>query len=357
MGRSDGCQTVPQEKHTVSVATPRTPSAVLPAARGPLTTWLLAHLADPPHDVGTPPPVTEDPLVGDDLHLALYLCYELHYRGLAGVDEGWEWEPSLLAARATFEQAFEDALVADVGFRPVAGDIEEELQLVLAAPGGPSLSSYLLEHGSLEELQEMSIHRSAYQLKEADPHSWGLPRLGGRAKAALVEIQADEYGGGVESEMHASLFADVLVALGLDPTYGAYLDRLPGPTLATVNLISLFGLHRRWRGALIGHLAVFEMTSVRPMGRYAELCARLDLPDEARRFYDVHVVADAVHEVVASRDLAGGFVAAEPDRAADVSFGARALMAVEERFARSLLDAWGAGRSSLLPETARAAAA
>jgi hypothetical protein len=86
------------------------------------------------------------------------------------------------------------------------------------------------------------------------------------------------------------------------------------------------------------------------MGRYADLCARLGLPVEARRFYDVHVVADAVHEVVAGRDLAGGFVAAEPDRAGDVSFGARALMAVEDRFARSMLDAWAEGRSSLLPD-------
>jgi len=337
----------------VSVAT--SPSlartAALPEARGPLTAWVLAHLSAPPHDVGRPPPVVDDPLVGDDLHLALYLCYELHYRGFDGVDEGWEWEPSLLAARATFEQAFEAALVAEVGHRPVTGDIEDELRRILAEPGGPSLSSYLRDDGSLEQLREYSIHRSAYQLKEADPHSWCLPRLGGRAKAALVEIQADEYGGGVEAEMHATLFADVMVALGLDPTYGAYLDRLPGPTLATVNLVSLFGLHRRWRGALVGHLAVFEMTSVGPMGRYAELCDRLGLPEEARRFYDVHVLADAVHEVVASRDLAGGFVAAEPDLAGDVVFGALALMAVEGRFARSMLDTWALARSSLLPDS------
>jgi hypothetical protein len=310
---------------------------------------LLAALASAPHDVGPPPPVTEDPLTGDDLHLALYLAYELHYRGLPGVDEAWEWEPSLVAARTVWERAFEEALVAEVGRPVVDGDIEAELRALIDGADGPSLSTALLEGGSLERLREFSVHRSAYQLKEADPHSWGLPRIGGRAKAALVEIQADEYGGGVEAEMHASLFADVLTALGLDATYGAYLDRLPGTTLATVNLISLFGLHRRWRGALIGHLAVFEMTSVVPMGRYAELCGRLGLPDEARRFYDVHVVADAVHQVVASRDLAAGFVEAEPDLAGDVVFGARALMAVEGRFARALLDAWAAGRSSLLP--------
>ena len=332
------------------VAAPPPPvRAPLPESRGPLTAWLLAALGAVPHDVGTPPQVADDPLVGDDLHLALYLCYELHYRGLAGVDEGWEWEPSLLAARAIFERAFEEALVTELGRPPVDAGIEEELQRILASADGPSLSTFLLERRSHELLREFSVHRSAYQLKEADPHSWGLPRIGGRAKAALVEIQADEYGGGVEAEMHASLFADVMTALGLDATYGAYLDRLPGSTLATVNLVSLFGLHRRWRGALVGHLAVFEMTSVVPMGRYAELCRRLGLPDEARRFYDVHVAADAVHQVVASRDLAAGFVEAEPDRAADVAFGARALMAVEGRFARALLDAWAAGRSSLLP--------
>jgi len=31
----------------------------------------------------------------------------------------------------------------------------------------------------------------------------------------------------------------------------------------------MFGLHRRFRGALVGHLAIFEMTSIGPMGRYA----------------------------------------------------------------------------------------
>jgi hypothetical protein len=335
----------------VSVATPPSlvPIAPLPAPRGPLTEWLLAALAAPPHDVGDPPAVTEDPLTGDDLHLALYLCYELHYRGLPGVDEEWEWEPSLVAARTTWGRAFEEALVADVGRPAVDGDIEAELRTLIDTADGPSLSTFLLERGSLELLREFSVHRSAYQLKEADPHSWGLPRIAGRAKAALVEIQTDEYGRGVEAEMHASLFADVLGALGLDATYGAHVDRLPGTTLATVNLISLFGLHRRWRGALVGHLAAFEMTSVVPMGRYAELGRRLGLPEEARRFYDVHVVADAVHQVVASRDLAAGFVELEPARAGDVLFGARALLAVEERFARALLDAWAAGRSSLLP--------
>src|SRR5205085_722733 len=182
-------------------------------------------------------------------------------------------------------------------------------------------------HGTLEQFREFAVHRSAYQLKEADPHTWAIPRLDGEAKAALVEIQADEYGGGRATAMHATLFASTLRRLGLDDRYGAYLDDIPGVTLATVNLISLFGLHRRWRGALVGHLAIFEMASVAPNTRYGNALRRLGLPVEATRFYDEHVAADAVHEITACRPLAGSLAAAEPALAGDVLFGARAIMA------------------------------
>src|SRR5207253_3145280 len=137
-----------------------------------------------------------------------------------------------------------------------------------------------------------------WQLKEADPHSWAIPRLAGRPKAALVEIQKDEYGEGVERDMHQVLFGLTMHSLGLDPSYGAYLDHLPAVTLATVNLVSLFGLHRKWRGALCGHLATFEMTSVQPMGNYAAAMRRLGMSTDSRHFYEVHVVADAHHSSV-----------------------------------------------------------
>jgi hypothetical protein len=338
----------------MTLTAPRWPTAragSLPAARGPLSAFLLEHLRRPVHHLPAAPPVREDPLSGDDTQLFLYLCYELHYRGLPGVDERWEWEPGLLAARADVEAAFERALVDLVGVAGrISGDVTQKLRTLIASAGGISLSRYMLERGTLEQFREFALHRSAYQLKEADPHSWAIPRLSGRPKSALIEIQCDEYGGGRPGHTHAELFADTMTALGLDAAYGAAVDRLPGTTLATVNLVSYLGLHRRWRGALIGHLAVFEMTSVEPMGRYAAALRRLGLPPSATHFYDVHVVADAHHQVVAATDLAGGLADAEPALAGDILFGARALMAVEQRFAVRLLDSWAEGRSSLHPE-------
>ena len=321
-----------------------------PPPRGPLSAHLLEHLLEPPHEVPPAPPPEDDPLCGDDSQLALYCCYELHYRSLAGVDEAWEWEPSLLALRRRLESGFERRLREELGPAPVPepGGMERALCQVIDAGDGPSLSLYMQERGTLQEMREFAVHRSAYQLKEADGHTWGIPRLRGGPKAALVEIQLDEYGGGAEAEMHSTLFAATMAALGLDASYGAYLDLLPGTTLATTNLISLFGLHRRWRGALAGHLAVFEATSVGPMGRYRDALERLGIGPEAQRFYDVHVEADVHHRVVACRELAGGLADAEPALAADIVFGAKALMLVEERFTMALLDAWGSGRSSLL---------
>lgn len=163
----------------------------------------------------------------------------------------------------------------------------------------------------------------------------------------MVEIQTGEYGNGDPSAMHAVLFADTLYLLGLDERYGAYIDHVPGITLTTGNLISLFGLHRRWRAALVGHLSLFEMSSVEPMGRYAETIRRLGFPEGAARFYDEHVTADAHHQNVGRNLIAGGLVDDEPILGGEVVFGARALASVESAFSRHLLDCWARPTSSL----------
>jgi hypothetical protein len=315
----------------------------LPAPRGAVTDLLVDAL---PRPIAALPPAA--PTSEEDLQLALYLCYELHYRGLPGVDDRWEWEPSLLALRAALEREFEAALRRDVPAPTPRRAMDEELRAIEAADDGPSLSRHLERDGTLEQFLEFVAHRSAYQLKEADPHSWALPRLHGGPKAAMVEIQADEYGGGDPRRIHAVLFARAMDALGLDSRYGAYVDRLPAVTLATVNLMSMFGLHRRLRGAIVGHLALFEMTSSVPNRRYANGLRRLGFDGDATAFFDEHVVADAVHESVAAVDLAGGLARQDPSLAADILWGAAALAELDDRFARHLLGRWAEGRGSLL---------
>src|SRR5690242_11618823 len=50
----------------------------------------------------------------EDVQLTLFVLYELHYAGVEGVDDAWEWAPDLLRARAVLEEAFERELRARV---------------------------------------------------------------------------------------------------------------------------------------------------------------------------------------------------------------------------------------------------
>jgi hypothetical protein len=317
-----------------------------------LSERLIAELKAPPHVLSNEcVPAPDDPLGDEDLQLALYVLYELHYRGFDRVDDGWEWEPSLLCLRLALERLFEDALLDAIGppgHAPDPDEMDLALRGIADDDEGPSLSQFVEREATLEQTVEFLVHRSAYQLKEADPHSWALPRLSGPPKAALVEVQADEYGGGRADRIHAHLFAESMEALGLDGAYGAYLDLNPGVTLATVNLMSFLGLHRRWRGAIVGHLALFEMTSSIPNRRYASGLRRLGFEGAATEFFDEHVEADAVHENIAAVDLAGGLARAEPEVAPDIIWGARALAELDARWGRHVLASWSRGATSLL---------
>jgi Iron-containing redox enzyme len=309
---------------------------------------LVDALRRPPHAV-----LAVQAADHEDLQLALFVCYELHYQGWAEVDEAWEWNPSLLALRAGLEECFEAELRDRIPeHEPVtATEVPQALATLVAADDrvpSASAAGFLQRHATREQFTEFVVHRSVY-LKEADPYTWGIARLSGRAKAALVEIQVDEYGGGRAERMHVELFRSMLDSLGIDSTYGAYVDAVPAVTLATSNLISLFGLHRRLRGVLVGHLAAFEMTSSIPNRRYGDGLRRLGGDRTATRFFDEHVEADAVHEQIAAVDLCGGYVAAEADQeaaAADVLFGAACCLAVDSAASDHMLDAWRAGHTS-----------
>jgi hypothetical protein len=293
---------------------------------------------------GTPAPdLSAVPVLDDDFQLALWCCYELHYRGFDGVDPEAEWDPAVLAFRAELEEPFTRWLQALVTQEPSATvPVADQLRALIDADDGPSMAAYLHRHATREQFREFLLNRSVYQLKEADPHSYGIPRLDGAVKAALVEIQADEYGGGRAERMHAELFRTTMRWLGLDDTYGRYVPDVPGVTLALSNTMSLFALHGRWTGALLGHLAALEMTSTLPNRRYASGAARLGATEDQARYFTEHVEADAVHEQIAAHDLCGKYAEENPDAVPDILFGATCCLALDNLLAVHLLTAWDA---------------
>lgn len=313
------------------------------AQRGELSGAVIDALGRSP---GSPLPGlgSVDPF-GDDLHLALHTCYELHYQGFPEVDPGWEWDPGLLTLRAEMERVFLDALREAV---PGGDDLDAELERLLVVPDEPSgTGAYLLDEGHWWQVREYFLHRSIYHHKEADPYAWMIPRLRGQAKASLVAVEFDEFGGGRGERVHAQLYADLLAGAGLNPDYLHYLDVVGAPMLALVDMMSLFGLHRRHRGALVGHLAAVEITSPPGARRMVDTLRRFDADPACIRFYTEHVEADAVHEQVMRHGVIADLLVQEPEQRAAMVFGIQVTNLLEDRFAEYMLDAWRAGRSSL----------
>jgi hypothetical protein len=332
--------------HTSITAEP-----ALPAAHGPLSTAVHRALTGPPsgdHLARIGASVRDSDPYGLDLQLALCMCYELHYRGFVGVDPTWEWNPALLHLRAELERVFLAGVRRDVGPIDPGHTSAAEMEALSVEPAdGTGPSDYLRDKGSWQQMREYFVHRSLYHLKEGDPHAWAIPRLMGIAKAAFVAVEFDEYGAGQGARLHQQLFADLLAAAGLDSTYLGYLDAVPAESLAAVNLMSVFGLHRWLRGAAVGHFAATEITSPPGSRRMVQALQRMGAPPACIGFYGEHVEADAVHEQVVRIDVVGDLVAREPQLDSDVVFGMRAHAAVENRLADQLMASWTAGRTSL----------
>jgi hypothetical protein len=322
----------------------------LPAPRGPLSTVVLDALRDTTSAssvarVGAADVQQADPY-GEDLQLALYCCYELHYRGFAGVSDDLEWDPGLLGLRRHLERAFLTALRADV---PGGTDVAAEVDTLLVEPVDAWGVSHHLRHaGQLWQLREYVAQRSLYHLKEADPQAWVIPRLTGPAKVALVTIEHDEYGSGNPDRMHARLFADMMTELGLCAEYGTYLGAAPAATLAEVNFMSLCGLHRRLRGALVGQLAATELTSSPSSDRLVRAMRRLGCGPAAIEFFAEHIEADAVHEQLVRHGVIAPLLAAEPELAGAVVFGIQASTRLTDRLSDLLLRRWAEDRPTLL---------
>ncbi|MFE4456442.1 iron-containing redox enzyme family protein [Nocardia tengchongensis] len=333
----------------VQFRSPAGPRRGLPQPCGELSAGVLEVLGD---SAGAPVPNVPDEAdpAGRDLQLALHTCYGLHYAGFDGVDEDWEWDPELLRLRAELERRFLAALRSDVGNDR---DLDIELDALLTVPTVEAgVAAFLQDRGQPWQVREYFAHRSILHHQEADPYAWMIPRLRGRAKAALVAVEFDEFGGGHADRIHQQLYANLLAGAGMDPSYLFYLDAVPAQMLAIVNMMSLFGLHRGFRGAGIGHFAAVEITSSPASRRMVGALERLHADPACIRFYREHVEADAVHEQLMRREVIGDLLRTEPELRTSIAFGIGATGLLEDRFSEHVLACWRGNRTSLLIEEA-----
>ena len=308
----------------------------LPSARGPLSESVLeyvtgrsarlwaqrgdAHLDDP------------------DAQLALWLlnCLEVAADWPVDVDRARTLPLRLL--HANLERSFEGEVLRAVPTLGAEVDLLDHLDALLRGPAVDTCAT-AADHGP-GAVRDAFTAKAPYLGFEADPHTLALARLEAPLKPVVAEIQSGEYGVG-HAQTHAQIYRRCLTALGV--SYGEAVETAPTASFAFANLAWLFGREVRWRGAAVGQLCVLELDSVEPCRALAAAWDDAGLPAEARRWYDVHVLADAEHEQIVRQRLIPLVQDATPWLVADAAFGADATWTFQQRVAAELVARWRAG--------------
>ena len=311
-------------------------AAELPNARGPLSESVIEYISGRSARLWSQrgEAVLDDP----DAQLALWLLNCADVSTDADIDVERVRSLPLRALHWTLERSFEDEVQRAVA----AVDAEVDLQLLLddlvQAPA-IDLAATAAEHGP-DALRDVFVAKAPYLGFEADPHTLALARLEAPLKPIVAEIQSGEYGVG-HAQTHAQIYRGCLTALGV--SYHDAIEAAPTSSLAYANLAWLFGREVRWRGAAVGQLCLLELDSVEPCSAQVEAWDAAGLPPAARRWYDVHVLADAEHEVVIRDQLVPALESTTPWLVPDAAFGATATWMLQQHVAQELADRWERG--------------
>jgi hypothetical protein len=176
-------------------------------------------------------------------------------------------------------------------------------------------------------------------------HLRAVSRLLDRTTSLTDHARGAELARAARATLHAQMYRAALESTGIDSRYGVHLESVPGATLSSFNFVMMLVLHRRWRAALVGHVALHE-TYLSSLRNYVAGFERLEMR-AAVDYCQAQNHAGELLDFTGLEELVSDFVATEPELSDDVLFGARAFDFLENSFATRLLSAWSEGRSSL----------
>ena len=318
----------------------------LPLERGPISRHVIETLAGADDGATHRDRARPGMLADADVQLALWILYELHYRGFDGRARRPRVGPracSACGARSSvrFEHELRGAARRPLIGCPARATSADQLVALVDADDGPSLGDLPAARASREQVLDFLRERSVQQLKESDPQSFVLPRLDGAAKvgprrAAVRRVRRRPS----RTAARHAVRRRPRGRRARPDLRRVHRRGLRAVSLACANVMSMFGLNRRLRGAAMGHLAAFEATSSVPSRKIAAGIERVGLPDAVAAYFHEHVEADAVHEQVAIQRHLRRLVADEPALRDDVLFGAAGCLHLAALSGGELLDRW-----------------
>ncbi len=158
-------------------------------------------------------------------------------------------------------------------------------------------------------------------LVEASQLSRMLGGVGNKIHSKLTKLFLEEYGGGRLSRKHSTFFAAMLNHFGMQTKPEAYLDAVPWEVLAGINHSFLLSERKRFFLRYIGGLLYTEISVPSAFRNYLAAATRLDLPQAAMGYWDLHIKEDVRHGQWMLHDVALPLAKRYPDDAWELVLG------------------------------------
>ncbi len=174
-------------------------------------------------------------------------------------------------------------------------------------------------------------------LVEASQLSRVIGGVGNAVQSMLTRLLIEEYGAGRLERKHSSFFTAMLDSLGMRTEPEAYFERVPWEVLATIN--HSFYLCERKRHFLryVGGLLHTEISVPAAFENYRLAAIRLNLPEKARKYWELHIKVDKRHGRWMLEEVALPLIAAYEDAAWEMILGYDQQKFMGTRAARSVV--------------------
>jgi pyrroloquinoline quinone (PQQ) biosynthesis protein C len=240
--------------------------------------------------------------------------------------------PVLDDIRIVLENAMLAAMFADIRARDVdsplmsiPGDGESFLpwyrRFISAhqASNHPFYRDFLENRASPEDMRFYLAQETSLDPRLDDILALLIMGTDGPEKMELTSNLWDEVGNGDPANAHATVFARTLDAAGLSASFIAGNIMLESRICGNVS--AALALSKRHYYKAIGYFGVTEYLTPRRFRSFVLGCKRLDLPEAAYRYHDLHIQIDSRHGPAWFKNVIVPAVIREPRCARDIALG------------------------------------
>jgi hypothetical protein len=239
------------------------------------------------------------------------------------IEEAWQsWEIKFLEGSALKEKTIDESLM-------------EESQRDLTAETSES-GVFFRDHVGEAGYRRLLAITSLDGLVEASQLSRMLGGVANEIHSTLTKLFLEEYGGGRLARKHSTYFKAMLSEFDMRTEPEAYFDVVPWEILAGINHSFLLTERKRYFLRYIGGLLYTEVSVPSAFRPYSAAAKRLDLPQTAMGYWDLHIKEDERHGRWMLYDVALPLAKRYPDDAWELLLGYKQQRLMGQRIGEAI---------------------